>query len=162
MSHDHRLGGAHSHAVGVGAGNERRVFWAMCLTGVFAVVEVVGGLLSGSLALLADAGHMATDCIALLLAWLAFRLARTPADSKRSYGYVRFQVLAAFVNGLSLVVIVGWIVFEAVQRIITPVTVIGETMVAVALAGLVPIWWCYTSSAVAVATTSTYAAQRSM
>src|SRR3546814_13442817 len=81
------------------------------------MVEVVGGLISGSLALLADAAHMLTDAAALALAWVAFRIARHPADAKRSYGYHRGQVLAAFVNGEVLIVIVAGIAVEAVQRL---------------------------------------------
>jgi len=88
----------------------RRVLIALVLTGVFMVVEVVGGILSGSLALLADAGHMLTDTVALGLAAVAFSVSKRPGDRKLTYGYQRFQILAAFVNGLSLLVIVGWIV----------------------------------------------------
>ena len=110
---------------------------ALVLTGVFMVVEVIGGILSGSLALLADAGHMFTDTIALGLAAVAFSVSKRPGDRKLTYGYQRFQILAAFVNGLSLLVIVGWILFEAVQRLITPSEVMGETMLVVASAGLV-------------------------
>ncbi len=136
MSHAHHDHLHHDHAPAANAGNERRVFWAMLLTGGFAVVEVIGGLVSGSLALLADAGHMVTDFLALLLAWLAFRLGRRPGDPRRTFGYSRFQVLAAFVNGLALIVVVGWILVEAVQRLMTPVHVAGGTMMAVAVAGL--------------------------
>ena len=135
MSHAHHHH-HHDHGSAATAGNERRVFWAMVLTGGFAVVEVIGGLISGSLALLADAGHMVTDFVALLLAWLAFRLGRRPGDPRRTFGYSRFQVLAAFVNGLALIVVVGWILVEAVQRLMTPVQVAGGTMMAVAVAGL--------------------------
>jgi cobalt-zinc-cadmium efflux system protein len=117
--------------------NIRRVQLALALTGTFMLVEVAGGILSGSLALLADAGHMLTDTMALALSAIAFRVSSRPADEKRSYGYQRFQILAAFVNGLSLLVIVGWILFEAVQRILTPTTVMGQTMLIVAAAGLV-------------------------
>ena len=120
-----------------GAGDERRVFWAMLLTGGFMVAEVVGGIVAGSLALLADAGHMLTDTAALGLAWLAFRIGRRPADPSRSYGYHRFQVLAAFVNGVTLIVIVGWIAFEAVRRLFAPVEVLGGLMLAIAVLGLV-------------------------
>jgi cobalt-zinc-cadmium efflux system protein len=101
------------------------------------VVEVIGGILSGSLALLADAGHMLTDTMALTLAAVAFGVSARPADSKRSYGYHRFQILAAFVNGLSLLLIVGWILIEAVRRLISPPDVMGTTMLVVASAGLV-------------------------
>ena len=115
----------------------RRVVVALVLTGTFMVVEVIGGILSGSLALLADAGHMLSDTIALGLAAVAFSVSKRPGDKKLTYGYQRFQILAAFVNGLSLLAIVGWILFEAVQRFITPSDVMGETMLVVASAGLV-------------------------
>jgi cobalt-zinc-cadmium efflux system protein len=117
--------------------NIKRVQIALALTGTFMLVEVAGGILSGSLALLADAGHMLTDTMALALSAIAFRVSSRPADEKRSYGYQRFQILAAFVNGLSLLVIVGWILFEAVQRILTPSVVMGQMMLIVAAAGLV-------------------------
>jgi len=117
--------------------NIKRVQIALALTGTFMLVEVAGGILSGSLALLADAGHMLTDTMALALSAIAFRVSSRPADEKRSYGYQRFQILAAFVNGLSLLVIVGWILFEAIQRILTPSIVMGQTMLIVAAAGLV-------------------------
>jgi cobalt-zinc-cadmium efflux system protein len=109
----------------------------MLVTGAFMVVEVIGGLLSGSLALLADAGHMLTDTASLALAWVAFRLGRKPADNARSYGYQRFQVLAAFVNGATLLAIVGWITVEAVGRLLNPQPVMGGTMIAVAVLGLI-------------------------
>jgi cobalt-zinc-cadmium efflux system protein len=116
--------------------NIRRVLIALVLTGAFMIVEVIGGILSGSLALLADAGHMLTDTMALALAAFAFRVSSRPADSRRSYGYQRFQILAAFVNGLSLLLIVGWILFEAVRRLMDPPEVMGPMMLAVASAGL--------------------------
>jgi cobalt-zinc-cadmium efflux system protein len=117
--------------------NMRRVIIALVLTGTFMVVEVVGGILSGSLALLADAGHMLTDTMALALAAVAFQVSKRPADTTLTYGYQRFQILAAFVNGLSLLFIVGWILYEAVNRFIAPQEVMGQTMLIVAVAGLV-------------------------
>jgi cobalt-zinc-cadmium efflux system protein len=117
--------------------NMRRVTIALVLTGAFMIVEVVGGILSGSLALLADAGHMLTDTMALALAAVAFHVSKRPADTKLTYGYQRFQILAAFVNGLSLLFIVGWILYEAVSRFIAPQEVMGKTMLVVAAAGLV-------------------------
>jgi len=117
--------------------NMRRVVIALVLTGAFMIVEVIGGILSGSLALLADAGHMLTDTMALALAAVAFQVCKRPADAKLTYGYHRFQILAAFVNGLSLLFIVGWILFEAVDRFLDPTEVLGETMLVVAAAGLV-------------------------
>jgi cobalt-zinc-cadmium efflux system protein len=116
--------------------NSKRVQLALAITGSFMVVEVIGGLLSGSLALLADAGHMLTDTMALFLAAVAFRVSARPADAKRSYGYHRFQILAAFVNGLALIAVVAWILIEAAGRLISPPSVMGNLMLVVAVAGL--------------------------
>ena len=123
----------HTHA---DADNQRRVLWAMLLTSGFMLAEVVGGVVAGSLALLADAGHMLTDCASLALAWMAFRIGRRPHDARRTYGYHRFQVLAAFVNGLSLIAIVLWIAIEAVRRLLDPVEVLGGLMLVIAVLGL--------------------------
>jgi cobalt-zinc-cadmium efflux system protein len=128
---------SHAHHHDQTSSNMRRVVIALVLTGTFMVVEVIGGILSGSLALLADAGHMLSDTIALGLAAVAFSVSKRPGDKKLTYGYQRFQILAAFVNGLSLLAVVCWILFEAVQRFITPSDVMGETMLVVASAGLV-------------------------
>jgi cobalt-zinc-cadmium efflux system protein len=117
--------------------NMRRITIALVLTGAFMIVEVIGGILSGSLALLADAGHMLTDTMALALAAVAFQVSKRPADTKLTYGYQRFQILAAFVNGLSLLLIVGWIIYEAFDRFMYPQQVLGKTMLLVAAAGLV-------------------------
>lgn len=117
-------------------GDSRRVLLALCLTGVFTVVEAVAGVLTGSLALLADAGHMLTDTLALGLAAFAFRVAQRPADLQRSYGYRRFQILAAFANAITLIFIVGWIVFEAISRLLAPQPVMAGGMLLVAIAGL--------------------------
>ena len=110
---------------------------ALVLTATFMVVEIVGGIISGSLALLADAGHMLTDTMALSLAAMAFHVSKRPPDGNLTYGYQRFQILAAFVNGLSLLAIVGWILFEAVRRFVNPRDILGETMLVIAVAGLV-------------------------
>jgi cobalt-zinc-cadmium efflux system protein len=126
---------AGDHEDAANRGNLNRVLIALVLTGVFMVIEVVGGVISGSLALLADAGHMLTDTMALALAAAAFYVSRRPAGGNLTYGYQRFQILAAFVNGLSLLVIVGWIFLEAVQRFVNPRDILGETMLVVAGAG---------------------------
>jgi len=126
---------SHEHDHGAGA-SERRIGLAALITGLFMLAEVAGGLLSGSLALIADAGHMLTDCAGLALAWLGFRIARRPADRKRSYGYGRFGVLVAFANGLMLFAVAAWITVEAVHRIRAPTPVLGGIMFWVALAGL--------------------------
>ena len=135
--HDHDHDHEHGHVHEANEGNFRRVLIALFLTGTFMVVEVIGGIISGSLALLADAGHMLTDTMALALAAAAFHVSKRPADGHLTYGYQRFQILAAFVNGLSLLFIVGWILYEAVERFITPRDILGETMLVVATAGLV-------------------------
>jgi cobalt-zinc-cadmium efflux system protein len=109
---------------------------AAALTGAFMFAEVVGGIVADSLALLADAGHMLTDFASLSLAWFAFRLARRPADWKRTYGFDRFQVLIAFANGLALFVIAAWIVYEGIERLMTTPEVSGGIMVVVAVLGL--------------------------
>lgn len=136
------MGVGHSHGPKPGGtpkanrSKERAIGIAALLTGGFMGAEVVGGLVSGSLALLADAGHMLTDFASLVLAWFAFRLARRPADWKRTYGFDRFSVLAALVNGLSLFAIAIWICFEAWHRIAEPTEVLGGLMLWVALGGL--------------------------
>lgn len=109
---------------------------AFALTGGFMIVEFVGGVLSNSLALMADAGHMLTDTAALALAWAAIKIAARRADTKRSFGYQRLRVLAAFVNGCALLFIVAWIAFEAVQRLANPVAVDAEKMIWIGSIGL--------------------------
>ena len=132
--HDHsHAGHRHGHAAGA---NDRCVGLAAFLTGFFMLAEVAGGIVSGSLALIADAGHMLTDFASLALAWIGFRLARRPADARRSYGFGRFSVLVAFVNGVSLFVIAGWIAIEAWLRLNDPVEILGGLMFWIALAGL--------------------------
>ncbi|MEZ5817062.1 MAG: cation diffusion facilitator family transporter [Hyphomicrobiaceae bacterium] len=131
--HDHAHGHGHDHAAGA---SESRLAIAAALTGAFMLAEIAGGLLSGSLALLADAGHMLTDFASLSLAWYGFRLARRPADWRRTYGYDRFSVLAAFTNGIALFAIAAWITFEAWQRLQEPGAVLGGIMLWIALAGL--------------------------
>jgi cobalt-zinc-cadmium efflux system protein len=134
MSNNHGHGHeGHSHAHG---SNEKALAIAALLTGGFMFVEVVGGVMSGSLALLADAGHMLTDFASLSLAWFAFRLARRPASWRRTFGFDRFSILAAFVNGLSLFLIAMWICYEAYQRMQQPIAVAGETMLWIASIGL--------------------------
>ena len=129
---------AHEHDASLRHGNNmRRIFWALLLTGSFMIVEVIVGLISGSLALLADAAHMLIDTASLLLAWLAFKLSRRPADKERTYGYHRFPVLAAFTNGISLVFIIGWIFIEAVGRLTHPNEVLAGPMLVAAVLGLV-------------------------
>ena len=131
-THSHGHDDAHSHA----PTSERRVMIAMWLTGGFMIVEAVGGYLSGSLALIADAGHMLTDTGALALAWLAVRFARRPADGARSYGYHRAEILAAFLNGAAMIALALWVIVEAAMRFFEPAPVLATPMLAVAAGGL--------------------------
>lgn len=117
--------------------NRKRMAWALGLAVTYMVAEIVGGLLSNSLALLADAGHMASDAAALGLSLWAMRIAEKPATSDRTYGYHRAEILAALANGATLVAISIYIFWEAYQRLIDPPEVIGGTMMAVAAGGLV-------------------------
>ncbi|WP_039055192.1 CDF family zinc transporter ZitB [Enterobacter sp. Bisph1] len=128
---------AHSHSHSPADANGRRLLLAFIVTVVFMVIEIIGGLVSGSLALLADAGHMLTDAAALLFALLAVFFARQPPSAQRTFGWLRLTTLAAFVNALALVVITVWIVWEAIQRFAHPQPVAGLTMMVIAIAGLV-------------------------
>lgn len=118
------------------AASTRPLAIACVLTLGFAVVEVVGGLWAGSLALLADAGHMATDAAALLFALAASVIARRPASQQHSFGLARVEVIAAFVNALAMLLVVGWIFYEAIQRIRSPVPVRGLEVFGIAVIGL--------------------------
>jgi cobalt-zinc-cadmium efflux system protein len=134
--HEHgHAGHRHDHDAAQ-TNNERRMGLAALITGLFMFAEVAGGIAAGSLALLADAGHMLTDFASLVLAWFGFRLSRRPADWKRTFGFDRFQVLVAFANGLALFVIAAWIVYEAAERLMTTPVVSGGIMVVIAALGL--------------------------
>jgi cobalt-zinc-cadmium efflux system protein len=109
---------------------------ALALTCVVLAIELVGGLVSHSLALLSDAGHVLTDVFALGLAWFAVAQASRPADARRSYGYHRVSILAALVNSVTLIVIVIAIAYEAVRRLAHPEPVQGGVVIVAALAGI--------------------------
>ena len=132
--HDHA---GHNHAPTVSASNERVVFIGFLLTAVFMFAEIIAGVLSGSLALIADAGHMLTDAAALLLAWAAFRFGRRASDNQRSFGYMRLEVVAGLINAVTLFALVGWIIYEAIKRFMTPHEVLAGPMFIVAVLGLV-------------------------
>jgi cobalt-zinc-cadmium efflux system protein len=114
-----------------------RLWFVLVLTGGFMLVEIVGGWLAGSLALLADAAHMLTDVGALALSLLTAWIAQRPADDTKTYGYLRWEILAALVNGAALFGIAGWVVVEAVRRIQHPQPVQSGLFLAVAATGLV-------------------------
>ncbi|MFP1921990.1 CDF family zinc transporter ZitB [Lonsdalea quercina] len=116
--------------------NSQRLLAAFTITALFMVVETVGGLLSGSLALLADAGHMLTDTAALLVALLAVRFAARRPTSNHTFGFLRLTTLAAFVNAIALFIITVWICWEAFQRFSHPQPIAGIPMLIIAVGGL--------------------------
>jgi cobalt-zinc-cadmium efflux system protein len=132
-NHDH----GHSHVGAYADGSDKsRVLIAAILTAGFMVAEAIGGVLTGSLALLADAGHMLADSVSLLLAWYAFHLATRAATARMTYGFDRVKTLVAYTNGLAIFAIALWIVYEAWHRLNEPSPVLGGPMLVVALVGL--------------------------
>ena len=136
----HDLHHGHSHG---GGSDQKRIGQAFLIIFVFMLIEAVGGIASGSLALLADAGHMVSDAVALGMSWVALEISTRPADQARSYGYKRAQILAAFVNGCTLTVITAWILYEAIARFSHPVAVQGKLMLGVAVAGVLSNIWAF-------------------
>ena len=116
--------------------HQGRLVWALGLTGAFLVVEVLGGFWTGSLALLADAGHMLTDVGGLTLSLVAVWFARRPASPSNTYGYFRMEILAALANGVVLFGVAAVILYEAYQRIWSPAEILGGPMLAIAVVGL--------------------------
>jgi cobalt-zinc-cadmium efflux system protein len=110
---------------------------ALVLTATLLVVEVIGGILSNSIALLADAGHMLTDVAALGLALFVAWFSRQPSSPQKTFGYLRWEILAAFVNGATLLLVSVWILWEAITRLNAPEPISGGLMLTVAVAGLV-------------------------
>lgn len=136
MAHTHSHSHHHHHH-GNASGNARALGWAIALTGTFLVAEVVGGILTGSLALLSDAAHMFTDTMALVIALVAIRIGQRAADRKRTFGYRRFEILAAAFNALILFFVAIYIMIEAYQRFRHPPQIATLGMMAVAVGGLI-------------------------
>lgn len=137
--HHHHVGESdhNSHPAEESSRGSRRLAWALLVTAVYLVAEVLGGLWTNSLALLADAGHMLTDVASLALAMMAIWLSRQPAPAYRTFGYHRAEILAALVNGAALLAACLWIAYEAIGRFRSPPEVLGAGMFAVACGGLV-------------------------
>ncbi|MFD1035676.1 cation diffusion facilitator family transporter, partial [Sphingomonas hankookensis] len=131
--HDHG-GHAHDHTAGA---NAQMLSWALALTTAYLVAEVVGAFVFNSLALLSDAAHMLTDVAALVIALLAIRFGQKPADDKRTFGYKRFEILAAAFNALLFFGVAIYVLVEAVQRFRQPEAVQSTGMMIVAAIGLV-------------------------
>ena len=133
MGHDH----GHASAATAGARHRRPLLIAFALTAAYMVVELVTGLVTGSLALLSDAAHMGTDVLGLGMALAAITLAQRQATSQRTYGTYRLEVLAALANGILLFGVAGYVLYEAWQRFASPPAVPGLPMLAVAAVGLI-------------------------
>ena len=133
MAHHHD----HGHHAQRGAANRRRLTWTLLLAAGYMVAEFIGGLLTNSLALLADAGHMLSDVAALGLSLFALKIAERPPTRKRTYGYYRAEILAALLNGATLIAISIFIFVEAFRRLAEPLEVHGPGMLAIAVGGLV-------------------------
>jgi len=132
-AHVHKHSHAHDHHHDVG---KRRLTFVMAITAVFLIVELVGGVIANSLALIADAAHMLTDVAAIGLSLFVLWFSRRPARPQKTYGYLRLEILAALINGVTLVAISGLIFWQAYQRLRTPQPVEGGLMLVVAVAGL--------------------------
>lgn len=130
QGHGHPHGHGHGHDAG-----ERRLTFALAILGAFTVVEAVGGFLANSIALLAESAHMLADSAALVLAIVAIRIGRRPADTQRTYGHRRYQTLVAFVNGLALLLLTAWVVYEAILRLMRHPQVDARLMLVIAVIG---------------------------
>ncbi|OTG67577.1 cation diffusion facilitator family transporter [Acinetobacter silvestris] len=126
----------HSHAV-VTEANVKKLSFALALTSIFLVVEVIAGFLTQSLALLSDAAHMFTDAAALAIALVAIKIGKLPADNKRNFGYQRFEILAALFNAMMLFIVAMYILYEAYQRFSHPPEIQSIGMMIVAIIGLI-------------------------
>ena len=133
--HAHHAGDA-AHAHFFENRSQKILSWSLVLTLCFAIVEVIAGFASNSLALISDAGHMVTDAAALGLALLAQIISRRPPSAKHSFGFGRAEALAAFINAIAMLALVSWIIFEAVQRFAKPEPVKGAMVLTVAAIGL--------------------------
>lgn len=130
-SHDHSHHG-HSHT------NNQKILWySFLIISGYMVVEAVGGVLTNSLALLSDAGHMLSDAIALGIALLAFRFGRKQANAGKTFGYQRFEILAAALNGLTLILVAVWVIYEAIGRFVNPLPIQSTGMLIIATIGLI-------------------------
>ena len=133
-NHTHHHDHTHDHHH---SSNQKVLLWSFLLISAFMVVEAIGGWLTNSLALLSDAGHMLSDALSLGIALLAFRFGAKAANSNKSFGYRRFEILAAAFNGLTLMVVAAWIVFEAVARFVSPLPIQSTGMLVIATLGLI-------------------------
>ncbi|WP_373019211.1 cation diffusion facilitator family transporter [Thiomicrorhabdus sp.] len=126
----------HNHISETNDKNQRKVLIAAIITGSYMLVEIIGGLWVNSIALVADGVHMLMDAVALAIAWWGFHMSKKPANERMTFGYQRVQILTAFINGFTLLLIVGGIVILAIQRFFDPQEILGKEMFVLALIGL--------------------------
>lgn len=134
MGHNHSHGHGHGHSH---TNNKKALFWSFLLIATFMVVEVIGGLITNSLALLSDAGHMLSDAAALGLSLFAMKLGERKATQSKTYGYKRFEIIAAALNGMTLIIISIYIFVEAYHRFLDPPEVQSMGMLTISVIGLV-------------------------
>ncbi|MFL1552246.1 cation diffusion facilitator family transporter [Pseudomonas sp. D47] len=130
------MSAGHNHAQ-VRAGHERKLWMVLGLTGSFMIAEVIGAFVTGSLALLSDAAHMMTDTLAMAISLVAIQMAKRAADRKRTFGYARFEILAASFNALLLFAVAFYILYEAYQRLQAPPEIQSTGMLVIAVLGLI-------------------------
>ncbi|MDM5199864.1 cation diffusion facilitator family transporter [Fictibacillus enclensis] len=135
MAHSHGHGESHGHHHH-GTNNKRALKWAFFLIAAYMLVEIAGGITTNSLALLSDAGHMLSDAAALGLSYLALTYGQKSSSQSKTYGYRRFEILAAFINGIALLAIALYIFWESYQRILNPPSVISKGMLIISIIGL--------------------------
>jgi cobalt-zinc-cadmium efflux system protein len=133
-SHDHNHAHGHSHNA-----NKKALFISFLLISIYMIVEVIGGILTNSLALISDAGHMLSDAAALGLSLVAFKIGEREANAEKTYGYRRFEILAAFINGIALIAVSLYIFLEAYHRFLTPPEVSTNMMIIASIGLLVNI-----------------------
>jgi cobalt-zinc-cadmium efflux system protein len=137
MSADvHHASHHHHHIAKPDKHNQKKILIAALITASYMLVEIIGGMWVNSIALVADGVHMLTDALALGLAWWGFYMSQKPATERMTFGFERFQILTAFVNGFTLLLIVGGIVFMAIHRLLEPQQVMGKEMFVIAVIGL--------------------------
>lgn len=132
--HDHG-GNAHSHDVSDLSG--KKIFWVTVLNATITIAEIIGGLLSGSLALLSDALHNLSDTVSIVLSYCANKISKKPKNSNKTFGYKRAEILSAFINSTALFIISFWLIFEAYKRFKTPEIINSNLMLVVALIGFI-------------------------
>ncbi len=132
MGHNHSHDHGHTHSA-----NKKALLISFILIATFMILEVVGGIITNSLALLSDAGHMLSDTVALGMSLLAFKLGEKKSDTEKTYGYKRFEILAAFLNGIALIAISFYILWESINRFIDPPDVASTGMLVIAAIGLI-------------------------